>query len=141
MDHRPTGKQSPFQSPSWTDETGAVVDQAMEREYNMHRAVILAPHSEGQVQSTFNYPLPNQVDMDELMEHLQEIYQQHAFRLNFSFGFILQHTETLEYRYFYAHRNNAVLTGQATDDQQCESPARLGKQNACTDGLHPGRMT
>lgn len=68
MDHRPTGQQSPFKSPPWTDETGAVVDQAIEREYDMHRAVIMAPHSEGQVQSTFNYPLPNQVDMDELME-------------------------------------------------------------------------
>ena len=43
---------------------------------------------------------------------IKEIYhhQSHAFKINLSFSFILQHRETLEYRYFYASNNEQLLT-------------------------------
>ena len=42
---------------------------------------------------------------------IKEIYhhQSHAFKVNLSFSFILQHLETLEYRYFYASNNEQLL--------------------------------
>ena len=42
---------------------------------------------------------------------MKEIYhhQSHAFKINMSFSFILQHLETLEYRYFYASNNEQLL--------------------------------
>ena len=42
---------------------------------------------------------------------IKEIYhhQSHAFKINLSFSFILQHWETLEYRYFYASNNEQLL--------------------------------
>ena len=42
---------------------------------------------------------------------IKEIYhhQSHAFKINLSFSFILQHHETLEYRYFYASNNEQLL--------------------------------
>ena len=42
---------------------------------------------------------------------IKEIYhhQSHAFKINMSFSFILQHRETLEYRYFYASNDEQLL--------------------------------
>ena len=42
---------------------------------------------------------------------MKEIYhhQSHAFKINLSFSFILQHCETLEYRYFHASNNEQLL--------------------------------
>ena len=42
---------------------------------------------------------------------IKEIYhhQSHAFKINLSFSFILQHRETLEYRYFNAGNNEQLL--------------------------------
>ena len=35
-------------------------------------------------------------------------YQSHSFKINLSFSFILQHCETLEYRYRYASNNEQL---------------------------------
>ena len=42
---------------------------------------------------------------------MKEIYhhQSHAFKVNMSFSFILQHRETLKFRYFYASNNEQLL--------------------------------
>ena len=42
---------------------------------------------------------------------IKEIYhhQSHTFKINLSFSFILQHLETLEFRYFYASNNEQLL--------------------------------
>ena len=42
---------------------------------------------------------------------IKEIYhhQSHAFKISLSFLFILQHRETLEYRYFYASNDEQLL--------------------------------
>ena len=45
--------------------------------------------------------------IDNMQTVMKEIYhhQSHAFKIYLSFSFILQHRETLEYRYFYASNN------------------------------------
>ena len=49
--------------------------------------------------------------IDNMQTVMKEIYhhQNHAFKINLSFSFILQHRETLEYRYFYASNNEQLL--------------------------------
>ena len=49
--------------------------------------------------------------IDNLETVIKEIYhhQNHAFKINLSFSFILQHRETLEYHYFYASNNEQLL--------------------------------
>ena len=49
--------------------------------------------------------------IDNMETVIKEIYhfQSHAFKINLSFSFILQHRETLEYRYFYASNNEQLL--------------------------------
>ena len=39
-------------------------------------------------------------------------YQSHAFNLNCTYSFILQHHETLQYRYLYASNNEQLLKPQ-----------------------------
>lgn len=101
---------SPFSSPLW-EERGVIVDESLKKIYSTHKTVILAPHRRGKVTSIFNFPLANEFDTDEFMKHVEEIYQEEhqTFRLNLSFGFILQHVETEEYRYFYAHNCTSIL--------------------------------
>ena len=49
--------------------------------------------------------------IDNMETVIKEIYhhQSHAFKINMSFSFILQHCETPEYRYFYASNNEQLL--------------------------------
>ena len=47
-------------------------------------------------------------NMETVMKEIY-YYQSHAFKINLSFSFILQHRETLEYRYFYASNNEQLL--------------------------------
>ena len=49
--------------------------------------------------------------IENMQTVMKEIYyhQSHAFKINLSFSFILQHRETLEYRYFYASNNEQLL--------------------------------
>ena len=49
--------------------------------------------------------------IDNMETVIKEIYhhQSHAFKINLSFSFILQHHKTLEYRYFYASNNEQLL--------------------------------
>ena len=56
-----------------------VVDEELRKVYTMHCSNILAGHHQGQVQSTFNYPLANDLDLNQLMERVREIYQSQRF--------------------------------------------------------------
>ena len=48
---------------------------------------------------------------ETIAQALEDIFrrQTNAFKINLSFSFILQHRETLEYRYFYASNNQQIL--------------------------------
>ena len=49
--------------------------------------------------------------IDSMETLIKEIcyHQSHAFKINLSFSFILQHRETLEYHYFYASNSEQLL--------------------------------
>ncbi len=88
-------------SPPWEKENGDV-DVALRRCYETNSAIILEPHNQTDVISTFNVPVPVDITVDNIAASLNEIYsrQTHAFKLNLTFGMILRHIETGEYRYF-----------------------------------------
>ena len=86
-------------------------DQAMREVYDANAPLILESHRIGPMHSVFNYPLNNDVNLNQLVGFAQDIYrrQQRAFRLNVVFGTILQHRETGRYRYFVAYNNNGIF--------------------------------
>uniref|UniRef100_A0A8W8MC46 Uncharacterized protein n=1 Tax=Magallana gigas TaxID=29159 RepID=A0A8W8MC46_MAGGI len=57
-------------------------------------------NAEDDVQSTINIPLQNDVSIQEIVNQAEQIFnkQQTAFKIQFSFGFILRHIETGEFR-------------------------------------------
>lgn len=59
----------------------------------------------------YNFPLDNDVSIDQLMRYAEDIYheEQRAFRLNLVFSTILQHRETGEYRFFVPYNNNGIF--------------------------------
>ena len=67
-------------------------------------------HDYGKVQQIHNRRLISET-MRDVEPELWTIFrsQRQAFKVNFSYGFVLRHTETGEYRYFHASQNNARL--------------------------------
>ncbi|XP_053391893.1 uncharacterized protein LOC128554633 [Mercenaria mercenaria] len=79
--------------------------------YEANAPLILESHRRGPIMSVYNFPLDNDVSMDQLMGFANEIYrqEQQAFRLNLVFGVILQNRVTGEYRYFVPYNNNGIF--------------------------------
>ena len=89
-------------------ENGEVGDSKLKKVYDMHRPIILQPHDEsGAVQHVYNFPIKNNVNINNIREQIEEIYQRtnHAFKINLSFGTILINIDNGEYRYFKAYDN------------------------------------
>jgi hypothetical protein len=115
LNHRQVGGQ--LQNRPWQTEQDApwyengVVDKQLEHIYNMHASLILQNHHVDKLISTYNFPVDNSLDIDTMMKHLEYIYSQETkvFKINISFGFILQNIETNEYRAFKAYSNNNVF--------------------------------
>jgi hypothetical protein len=108
-------------SPPWEMEDGTV-NQPLWDNYEANTPYILEQHRPGPVQSFYNFPIENDVTVDQLMRFSEEIYrrQQHAFRINLTFGVILRNRETGEYRYFIPLTNktameNPVYISKSTD--------------------------
>ena len=88
------------------------IDQLFEKTYNCNKKIILARHSRlEKVDSFFNFPVDNIPTVEILSNQLQEIFEikQSSFKINMSAGYILQHTETKEFKYFRPAMNNAVF--------------------------------
>ena len=84
----------------------------LQAEYAMNRRHILAGDEDTDLKKVYNFPTNNlNGGFNEIRGHLHQIYndQEHAFRINFSFGMILQNTETGEYRYYIPYFNNKIL--------------------------------
>ena len=107
-------QQPPWESEGtrapWEDEEGNV-DQELQETYQMHEDAILAPHTMGEMTSTYNFPVDNELSLEQLTEQVEFIYAQQdtSFRINFSVGLILQNTETGRYRFFRAHQNGSLF--------------------------------
>jgi G:T-mismatch repair DNA endonuclease (very short patch repair protein) len=97
--------------PFWEDEEGHINERLRET-FEMHVQDILAPHVMGDVTSTFNFPIDNSINVNQMMDQFEYIYQNmdSAFRLNLSFGLILQNSENGRYRFFRAHQNGSLFS-------------------------------
>ncbi len=76
-----------------------------------NRALILEPHNQTNVISIFNAPVPVDITFEDIAASPNDIYsrQTHAFKINMTFGMILRHIETSEYRYFRPFSNQAIF--------------------------------
>ena len=72
----------------------------LQAEYAMNRRYILRGDDDSDLKKVYNFPSNNLHRGFNKRGHLNQIYndQEHAFRINFSFGIILQNTETGEHR-------------------------------------------
>ena len=96
-------------------ENGEVSDSKLKKVNDMHRTIILQPHDESDaVQHVNNFPIRNNINMNNIREQIEEIYQRstHAFKINLSFGIILINIDNGEYRYFKAYDNAEQIIPQ-----------------------------
>lgn len=107
LQHRPWREN---EAAPWNGEDGNV-DDGLREVYEANEALILQQHRLGPVQSVYNFPLNNDVSVDQLMRYAEEIYrrEQRAFRANLVFGVILRNRENGQHRYFVPYNNNAIL--------------------------------
>ena len=86
-------------------------DNALQEVYEANSSHILDNHHLGPIHSVYNFPLTNDVDLNQLVRMGEDIYrqQQRAFRLNLVFGTILQNRVTGRYRYFVPYNNNGIF--------------------------------
>lgn len=97
-----------------------LTDPGVLRTYRRHvYAIARRSRVLGRYRSVHNFPIDEQdISIERLMQMVREIFQEqrHPFRLNFSFGLILNHAsarddddDELQPRYFHAYRNTHVL--------------------------------
>ena len=86
-------------------------DERLKTVYEANAPLILQPNAPGPNISVYNFPAGNDVEEDQISQAAEAIYEQqdHAFKLNLSFGVILRNRETGEYRYFRPFYNDSVL--------------------------------
>ena len=96
----------------WEGE-GGDVDADMREVYNTNAAHILRGHqTASDVDHQYNFPTNDlSGGMDEVVESMKEIYDTslNAFKINISFGIILRHRESGQYRYFIPYRNEVIF--------------------------------
>jgi hypothetical protein len=94
----------------WLNEDGTI-DEGLRDCYRTNRALILERYREGPVESTYNIPMFPGMTMSDIAPALREIYdrQSHAYKVNLSFGFIMWHVVTGQFRYFRPFDNVNVF--------------------------------
>ena len=106
--------------PPWetieTNEEGEeeiLIDADLKALFDKNRATIGCGHDKGRVEGIYNYPINDYHDGDiqTLRLHLENIVEceEHAFRLNLSFGIILRHVTSGEYKYYAPYYNSMVF--------------------------------
>ena len=97
----------PHMLPTGEDE----LSQAIRELYQQHWSAIRTHHLIGQrVQDMYNYHIED-LNMHSLTEQLQQMFrnQTSRFKVNASFGFIMQHVETGELRYYHTSHNHGCI--------------------------------
>ena len=79
--------------------------------YDKYLSFIHDKHELGQPQSFYNWAIANDIIIDDLMNHAEQIYndQSQSFKINMSFGLILQNIQTEDYRYYKAYSNSPLF--------------------------------
>ena len=103
------GENDLYEIPNYVEDLN---NPELQDEYSINIRHILAENEDGDLKKVYNFPTNNlHRDFNEIRGHLTQIYnkQEHAFGINFSFGRILQNTETVEYRYYILYFNHKIL--------------------------------
>ena len=98
----------------WVKENGDI-DEEIRTQYNANKRFILAPHSFGSVENTYNFPTNDlEGGVEEIIQNLQTLYEQEneSFKLNITFGLMLKNITTKEHRYFVPHHNRLVFENE-----------------------------
>ncbi len=76
----------------WENENGDIIDPALKQVYEAHISIYLESHRIGDIQSTYNFPIQNNLPLADIRHHLNHIYntQTQSFKLNVMFGLILK---------------------------------------------------
>ena len=103
-------------TPAPWDSMPAGEAEQLKRVYMMHKHYILAASRIAPVTSIFNKPMDNNLEVDELVRFVTSIYEEshYAFKINLSFGIILQNIETKEFRFFKPYRNTEIFDSPIT---------------------------
>jgi hypothetical protein len=95
----------------WVNEDGSE-NARLRREYDLHRHLILRERvHEWTVRNTYNFPVPSLLNVNQLIEQIEFIFEHsaHSFKVNLSFGLILQNVETGIYRYFVPYYTDGLF--------------------------------
>ncbi|KAL4233639.1 hypothetical protein ACF0H5_008321 [Mactra antiquata] len=96
----------------WEGENGEI-NYGLKRVYEQHKHLILRPNKlqQDNIRTTFNFPLNENFSSDDLMRHVEYIYNsvQFSFKINMSFGLILQHNRSGQFRYFIPYYNQNIF--------------------------------
>ena len=110
--NRQHGGAEGFDWEPWRGPDGEV-DAPLREVMEDNRQIILAPFEIPRVNHAwYNIPVREEASgLEELLDKMDDIYaaQDHAFKINFSLGFVLRHIETGEYRYFAPNRNETLF--------------------------------
>ena len=95
----------------WVDENGRI-NENLARVYKADELLILAPSEETSQPRVYNLPVRHDVQMHDVMDFVRHIHgrQQHAYRINLTFGYILRNRATGQYRYYKPVPNQGFLT-------------------------------
>ena len=111
LDHQ-KGEGENLKSRPWDAENAPHGDDKSFKEvYEANKRFILEGNTDDEVQATVNVPLNNDINIDTIISEITDIAQREtrAFKVQFSFGFILRHVDTGDFRYFIPDRNETVL--------------------------------
>ena len=100
-------------SPPWEDNDEQEHLADIKRTYEQHKHLILKQRkTKGKVKTSYNFPVPDHISVDDMMSHLDEIYEdnQNCFKINISIGLLLQHLDSGSIRYFVPYHNETVFT-------------------------------
>ena len=97
----------PYENSPWVDSS----DKDLESVYNLHKDIILQPHKKNDIVSSYNFPVRENVDIPEMMEQINLIYNDfdHSFKVNISMGLILKDVTDGRYRFFSPAKNTHVF--------------------------------
>ena len=99
-------------TPPWDTDDDDEDTFSLKTTYEQHKHLILKQRkTTGTIKTSYNFPVPNQLSVDQMMSHLDEIYEDNrfCFKVNISIGLLLQHLETGSIRYFVPYHNETVF--------------------------------
>ncbi len=104
----------------------SITDPAILKTFVRHQYAIARSHHHAALQEIINIPLMDSVSVDQIIDYVTDIFQHqlHPFKINFAFGYILDHVSRLsedvnndnaesdhtDPRYFHAYQNNHLLS-------------------------------